>query len=171
MLRCSGGGLGFRKLQATLTVQTQTKGPGELLFGPRRAPQIAVLLTITVSRGMVTPFSRRVFFLLFLPANAGQNADHHEFAARRDSEINGVVACHTPCQLKYPGGYFHKTKTIFGSRLEYPIKARVYKDGFTIRELTLTEVPLEWTAVNGRNHGHLMAGESARRLRHERYAV
>jgi serine protease Do len=69
-------------------------------------------------------------------------------------EINGVMACRTPCELKYPGGYFHKTKTVFGTRLEYPMKARIYKDGFSAHEITLTEGPLEWVAVNGKNHGH-----------------
>ena len=69
-------------------------------------------------------------------------------------EINGVVTCKTPCQLKYPGGYFHKTKTVFGTKLQYGMKARIYKDGFTVREVTLTEGPLEWVSISGKDHGH-----------------
>jgi serine protease Do len=69
-------------------------------------------------------------------------------------EINGVVVCTTPCQIKYPGGYFHKTHTVFGSRLESPMVLRAYKDGFTSKELKLSEGPYEWVDLKGRNHGH-----------------
>jgi serine protease Do len=68
-------------------------------------------------------------------------------------EVNGVVVCTTPCKLKYPGGYFHKTHTVFGSRLEHPVVARVYKQGCTMQEITLTEGPFEWIALNGQDHG------------------
>lgn len=68
-------------------------------------------------------------------------------------EINGVVVCTTPCQLKYPSGYFHRTHTVFGARIESPMVMRVYKDGFTSKELKLTEGPYDWIALNGRNHG------------------
>jgi len=68
-------------------------------------------------------------------------------------EISGIVACKTPCHLKYPGGYFHKTKTVFGSRLLHSLSARVYKDGYTVQEIGLTEGPLEWISLNGRDRG------------------
>jgi len=69
-------------------------------------------------------------------------------------EINGVVVCTTPCHLKYPAGYFHKTHTVFGTRLEAPMVLRVYKDGFTSKEMKLSEGPYEWVDLKGRNHGH-----------------
>jgi serine protease Do len=68
-------------------------------------------------------------------------------------EINGVVVGKTPMDIKYPGGYFHKTHTVFGERLEHAMTARVYKEGYTVQEIALTEGPQEWVALNGRDHG------------------
>lgn len=68
-------------------------------------------------------------------------------------EIDGVVVGTTPFRINYPGGYFHKTKTVIGTRLEHAMVARIYKDGYTVQEVTLTDGPFEWTALNGRNHG------------------
>jgi len=69
-------------------------------------------------------------------------------------EINGSVAGTTPYRTDYPGGYFHKTHTVFGSRLEHSMMARVSLDGFLTQQVTLTEGPFEWVAVNGRHHGN-----------------
>lgn len=68
-------------------------------------------------------------------------------------EIDGLVAGKTPLTLKYPGGYFHKTHTVFGQRLEHPMTVRIYKDGYTSQELKITDGPFEWVALNGRDHG------------------
>ena len=68
-------------------------------------------------------------------------------------EIDGVVVGTTPFRVNDPGGYFHKTKTVIGTRLEHAMVARSYKDGYTVQEVTLTDGPFEWTALNGRNHG------------------
>lgn len=68
-------------------------------------------------------------------------------------EIDGVIVGKTPCQIKVPGGYFHRTKTVFGERLEHAMVARVYKDGYTVQEIKLTEGPFEWVALNGKDHG------------------
>jgi len=68
-------------------------------------------------------------------------------------EIDGVIVGTTPFQVKYPGGYFHKTHTIFGARLDHPIKVRIYKDGYAPVEMNLTDGPFEWVALNGENHG------------------
>jgi serine protease Do len=56
-------------------------------------------------------------------------------------EIDGVVVGTTPFRVNYPGGYFHKTKTVIGTRLEHAMVARIYKDGFTVQEVTLTDGP------------------------------
>jgi len=55
--------------------------------------------------------------------------------------------------MKLPGGYFHKTRTVFGQRLEHSMTVRIYKDGFTSHEVKITDGPFEWTALNGRNDG------------------
>jgi serine protease Do len=69
-------------------------------------------------------------------------------------EIDGVVVGTTPYEANFPGGYFHKTHTVFGARLDHPLVARIYKDGYTSQEFTLTEGPHEWVALNGKDHGH-----------------
>ena len=68
-------------------------------------------------------------------------------------ELNGVGIGTTPCEKDLPGGYFHKTKTSFGARLEHPLVARVSLVGYATKELTLTEGPLNWISLNGRSHG------------------
>ena len=40
-------------------------------------------------------------------------------------EIDGVVVGLTPFEKDFPGGYFHRTKTAIGSRLEHPMVARI----------------------------------------------
>jgi len=69
-------------------------------------------------------------------------------------EIDGVVVGTTPYQVKYPGGYFHKTKTVLGERLEHALSLRVYKDGYAAQEVQLTEGPFKWVNLKGKNYGH-----------------
>ncbi|MGH9744931.1 MAG: trypsin-like peptidase domain-containing protein [Candidatus Acidiferrales bacterium] len=78
-------------------------------------------------------------------------------------EIDGVVVGTTPYTAKFPRGYFHKPHVVFASRLEHPIVIRVYKDGFTSQEVTVTEGPHEWVALNGKNYGRywLLKGKEA----------
>jgi len=69
-------------------------------------------------------------------------------------EISGLVAGTTPYKTEFPGGYFHKTHTVFGSRLEHSMTLRVTKDGYISRQITLTNGPFEWVAVTGHQHGN-----------------
>ena len=39
-------------------------------------------------------------------------------------ELNGVILGTTPVEESLPGGYFHRTHTVFGERLEHPMIAR-----------------------------------------------
>jgi S1-C subfamily serine protease len=68
-------------------------------------------------------------------------------------ELDGVAAGTTPFEKDFPGGYFHKTRTSFGSRLEHPLVARISLAGYATKELALTEGPINWISLNGRNHG------------------
>lgn len=77
-------------------------------------------------------------------------------------EISGLVAGTTPYKTDFPGGYFHKTHTVFGSRLDHSITLRVSKDGYLGQQLTLTDGPFEWVAVNGRHHGNYFLLKSGR---------
>lgn len=69
-------------------------------------------------------------------------------------EIDGVSVGKTPYKVKYPGGYFHKPHTAFGTRLEHGMIARISLAGFVTQEVTLTDGPLVWVAVNGRHEGN-----------------
>lgn len=68
-------------------------------------------------------------------------------------EIDGAVVGTTPYQIAYPGGYFHKTHTVFGARLEHAMLMHIYKDGYAPQKVALTSGPFEWVAVTGRHHG------------------
>ena len=68
-------------------------------------------------------------------------------------ELDGVAIGTTPCEKDFPGGYFHRTKTSLGARLEHPLVARISLTGYATKELTLTEGPLNWISLNGHSHG------------------
>lgn len=67
--------------------------------------------------------------------------------------IDGVVLGKTPFQKEYPGGYFHRTRTAIGARLEHPLTARISRDGYATKEIPLTDGPMEWISLNGRKRG------------------
>jgi S1-C subfamily serine protease len=69
-------------------------------------------------------------------------------------EIDGKVVGTTPhVSKKLPGGYFHKTSTVFGARLERPLHARISLPGYVTQEVELTVGPMKWIALNGTYHG------------------
>src|SRR5438270_6494779 len=68
-------------------------------------------------------------------------------------ELDGIPAGVTPFEKDFPGGYFHKTRTSMGSRLEHPLVARISLAGYTSKEVKLTEGPMNWISLNGRNRG------------------
>jgi S1-C subfamily serine protease len=95
-----------------------------------------------------------VLFLLFCPAHAA--AETLKITSKPSGatvEIDGVLAGTTPFEKEYPGGYFHKTLTSMGSRLEHPMVARISLTGYATKELQMTDGPMNWISVNGRNHG------------------
>jgi hypothetical protein len=80
-------------------------------------------------------------------------------------EIDGKVVGTTPYEVTYPGGFFHKTHTVFGERLKHAMTAHISKDGYASQRLTLTTGPFEWTSVTGRHHGNFFL------LRSERFEI
>jgi S1-C subfamily serine protease len=69
-------------------------------------------------------------------------------------EIDGKVVGTTPyTSKKLPGGYFHKTSTVFGARLERPVHAHLTLPGYITQDLDLTVGPMKWIALNGTYHG------------------
>jgi S1-C subfamily serine protease len=68
-------------------------------------------------------------------------------------EIDGIAVGITPFEKNYPGGYFHRTKTALGSRLEHPMIARISLDGYATKELSLCTGPATWRNIRGNNLG------------------
>jgi S1-C subfamily serine protease len=68
-------------------------------------------------------------------------------------ELDGVLVGTTPFEKSFPGGYFHRTHTVIGQRLEHPLVARVSLAGYATREIQLTDGPMEWIDLHGHNHG------------------
>jgi len=99
-------------------------------------------------------FSSLLLSLLLCPAHArAEKLRITSTPLGATVEINGVNMGTTPFEKEYPGGYFHRTRTSFGTRLEHPMLARISLAGYTTKELTLTEGPMNWVSLNGRNHG------------------
>jgi hypothetical protein len=75
--------------------------------------------------------------------------------------INGLFAGTTPYTSDFPGGYFHKPHTVFGSRLDHAIVLTIKKDGYLPEKLTITKGPFAWVSFNGRHHGNYFLLKSA----------
>jgi serine protease Do len=68
-------------------------------------------------------------------------------------EIDGIKVGITACEMKLPSSYFHKPHTVFGDRLEHPMKLRISKDGYVAKAIVLTDGPVPWIAVTGAARG------------------
>jgi S1-C subfamily serine protease len=68
-------------------------------------------------------------------------------------ELDGVPVGTTPLERDFPGGYFHRTRTVIGHRLEHPMIARISLAGYVTHEILLTEGPMDWIDLHGRHHG------------------
>jgi serine protease Do len=95
-----------------------------------------------------------VLFLFVCPArSAADTLKITSTPAGATVEIDGVLEGTTPFEKDFPGGYFHKTKTSIGSRLEHPMVARISLAGYATKEIQMTDGPMNWISFNGRNHG------------------
>src|SRR5208282_4863145 len=95
-----------------------------------------------------------VLFLLVCPARStAETLKIISVPAGATVEIDGVLAGTTPFEKDFPGGYFHKTWTSMGSRLEHPMVARISLEGYATKEIQMTDGPMNWISLNGRNHG------------------
>ena len=68
-------------------------------------------------------------------------------------EINGVAVGITPYEENVPGGYFHKTKTALGQRLQHSMAARISLATYAAKEIQMTDGPMNWVSLKGHNHG------------------
>src|SRR5690242_6419203 len=68
-------------------------------------------------------------------------------------ELDGITVGSTPFEKDFPGGYFHRTHTALGQRLEHPMVVRLSLPGYATREIALTVGPMNWIDLHGHNHG------------------
>lgn len=61
-------------------------------------------------------------------------------------EIDGVEVGKTPYTANFPAGYFHKN--LVGARLEHAMSLRVRKEGFSSKEIEMTEGPIPYVAYS-----------------------
>jgi S1-C subfamily serine protease len=105
------------------------------------------------------PLSLRRYASILFMAWLGVASEAHSDTLRITStppgakvQLNGVTVGVTPFEKKFPGGYFRRVKTAIGRRLEHPLLVRLTLPGYSVRELILTEGPMEWMSLNGRKH-------------------
>jgi PEGA domain len=95
-----------------------------------------------------------ILCLLFTASiSAGETLKIISNPAGATVELDGVPASNTPFEKQLPGGYFHRTRTVLGQRLEHPMVARISLAGFATQEIALTEGPMDWIDLHGRHHG------------------
>ena len=68
-------------------------------------------------------------------------------------EVDGVAEGTTPFEKNFPGGHFHRPRTALSARLEHPMVARLTLEGYVPKEIKMTEGPMNWMSLNGRNRG------------------
>ncbi len=104
-------------------------------------------------------FSSDLFFLFALsvclcaPSTPADTLKITSTPSGATVEINGVAVGTTPYEEEVPGGYFRKTKTALGRRLQNPMAARISLAGYTTKEIQMTEGPMNWVSLKGHSHG------------------
>ncbi len=66
-------------------------------------------------------------------------------------EVNGSVACITPCSIKVAGYYFGQKHSASSSHGIEPIRVRLTKDGYVPKTIELTTGPIHWRNPDGNN--------------------
>jgi len=97
--------------------------------------------------------SSALFVFLWPPFVCADTLKITSTPAGANVEINGVTVGTTPYEEEVPGGYFHKTKTALGRRLQYPMAARISLAGYATKEIQMTEGPMNWVSLKGHDHG------------------
>jgi len=100
--------------------------------------------------------------LLCVPRTHAETLTITSTPAGATLQIAGEKVGTTPYQTDYPGGYFHKTHTVFGARLEHALVVRVSMDGYLAQDVTLTKGPFQWLGLTGRQHGDYFLLKSSR---------
>jgi serine protease Do len=90
---------------------------------------------------------------LFVAHSRGDTLEITSTPSGATVEIDGVSVGTTPYKNELPGGYFHKTRTALGRRLQHSMIARISLSGYTTKEIQMTEGPMSWVSLKGHNHG------------------
>ena len=101
-------------------------------------------------------FRSAIFSSLLLCSVTSSSADTLKITSSppgANVELDGVTVGATPFEKDFPGGYFHRTHTALGQRLEHPMVARLSLPGYATREIALTVGPMNWVDLHGHNHG------------------
>ena len=94
------------------------------------------------------------FFFLFVLTTGADDLRITSTPTGASVEIDGIKVGVTPYEMKVPGGYFHKTHTVFQARLEHSMTLRISLEGYATKEVEMTEGPMPWTTLDGINHGN-----------------
>jgi hypothetical protein len=108
----------------------------------------------TLGRIVFPALAGALAILLLPPLGRAESLNITSAPAGANVEIDGVLVGTTPFHTDYPGGYFHKTHTVFGARLEHAMTWRVSKDGYAAPQITITDGLFEWLTVNGKRRGN-----------------
>ena len=92
--------------------------------------------------------------LVLAPLRGAESLNITSAPAGANVVIDGALVATTAFRTDYPGGYLHKTDTMFGARLEHAMTFRVYQDGYAAQQITITDGPFEWIGVSGKRHGN-----------------
>jgi hypothetical protein len=107
-----------------------------------------------LARICLSAFAGLLVILALAPLNRAESFNITSAPSGASVEIDGALVGITPFHTDYPGGYFHKTHTVFGARLEHAMTLRISKDGYATQQITITDGPFEWIAVSGKHHGN-----------------
>jgi hypothetical protein len=122
-----------------MSARRQTPPTKRLASATRRALFVVAALAVAL---MWAAVGARAESLKITSVPAGANV-----------ELNGLFVGQTPLSLDYPGDYFHKPHTAFGERLGHAMMIRVYKPGFVTKSMTLSDGPMPWVGLGGKQHG------------------
>jgi len=93
------------------------------------------------------------FLLCFVSSSSADTLKITSTPSGATVELDGIPVGATPLEKDFPGGYFHRTHTALGQRLEHPMVARLTFPGYATREIALTVGPMNWIDLHGHNHG------------------
>src|SRR5271170_1810319 len=107
-----------------------------------------------LARIFLPAFAGLLAFFVLAPIGCAESFNITSAPSGANVEIDGALVGTTPFHTDYPGGYFHKTHTVFGARLEHAMTLRVSLAGYAAQQITITNGPFEWLSVNGKRRGN-----------------